>query len=648
MVIPMCGIVGILTSTSTTPDQLRYTVDRMRETLTHRGPDDAGTWTNTNTSMAVGLGFRRLSIIDLSAKGHQPMTSQSGRFTMVFNGELYNFRSLKLELEREGAAFRGHSDSEVMLAAFEQWDVEPALKRFVGMFAIGVWDERRRRMYLVRDRLGEKPLFIHSRPGTITFGSELKSLRAEPGFVQQVNVGALAAYLHCLYVPAPHCINQWVIKLPPAHVIAIDDPRLPLPASRPYWSLNEVAHRGCAEPFAGGDAAAVDELEGLIKDAVTLQSQADVPLGALLSGGIDSSVVVAMMAAHARSRVRTFTIGFDVAAHDESRHAADVARHLSTDHTSLMVTGDDALAVIPRLAAIYDEPLADPSQIPTLLVSELARRSVTVALTGDGGDELFGGYNRYLYGTRIIPMASRVPALLRRGLGHVLESVAPDVWDVLLQPFGVRLPGEKVAKISGMLSQSTALAMYRSLVSVDDEPTRLLNGRFKDGEAILPSFAEPSSGTLLERMMLSDQHSYLPDDLLAKVDRASMAVSLETRVPLLDHRLVEFSWRLPANMKLRKGKGKWALRQVLYRHVPREMVDRPKVGFTVPIAAWLRGPLRSWAEDLLSAETLRRGGLLSPETVAQRWAKFLAGNDSLGLNIWTLLMFQAWTAGTSS
>ncbi|HET7585739.1 MAG TPA: asparagine synthase (glutamine-hydrolyzing) [Gemmatimonadaceae bacterium] len=641
----MCGIVGIMTAQGGPQEELCHSLERMRDTIAHRGPDDAGTWTTTSAHGAVALGFRRLAIIDLSELGHQPMTSPSGRFTMVFNGEVYNFASLRRELEALGIRFRGHSDSEVMLGAFDAWGVETAVGRFVGMFAVAVWDAERHRLYLMRDRMGIKPLFVSARNGTVLFGSEMKALRAGPGYEQRVDRSALVAYLRFLYVPAPRCIDADVIKLPPGHLLEIEDPSLPLPASRPYWSLADVVDHALATPYAGSESDAIDALERLLRDAVGLRLQADVPLGALLSGGVDSSLVIALMQAQASGRVKTFTIGFDIAAHDESQHAAAVAQHLGTDHTALHLTGADALGVVPRLPQMFDEPLADPSQIPTYLVCELARRSVTVALTGDGGDELFGGYNRYTYGSRLIPRLLRIPALLRSVGAAALSATNPGDWDMalnMLERRGVRLPGQKAVKLGGLLREPTASAMYKSLVSAWNRPAEFVNDGIEelDGWDRTMTGAVPSS--LLDRMMLTDQQSYLADDLLAKVDRCSMAVSLEARVPLLDHRVVEFSWTLPDAWKIRDGQGKWILRQVLYRHVPRELVDRPKVGFSVPIDDWLRGPLRTWAEDLLATDQLKRAGTLDHVRVRREWSRFLDGQRTLGLGIWALVMYQAW------
>ncbi|HTR22002.1 MAG TPA: asparagine synthase (glutamine-hydrolyzing) [Gemmatimonadales bacterium] len=646
----MCGITGLLTAGEPRGEALGSAIERMATALKHRGPDDAGIWSTESAGHAVGFGFRRLAIIDLSEQGHQPMQSAGGRFTMVFNGEVYNFLPLRRELESGGARFRGHSDSEVMLAAFERWGVEAAVRRFLGMFAIAVWDRDERALHLVRDRLGKKPLFVYSRPGFLSFGSELKALVAGPQFDRALDRDALVSYLRYLYVPAPQSIYQHVRKLEPGHLLTITDITRPLPRSRPYWSLEQVANEGLAHPFTGSVTDAVDELERLLLDAVALRLQSDVPLGALLSGGIDSSTVVALMRARATGAVKTYTIGFDVAEHDESPHAAAVARHLGTEHTALHLSGADALAVVPRLPEMFDEPFADPSQIPTFLVCQLARRDVTVALSGDGGDELFSGYNRYSHGPRIIGQALRIPRPARRLLATAIQAVSANRWDRLygalesVLPGGaqVRLAGTKVSKIGRLFAAEGAPQMYRSLMSAWEQPADLVTDGVEGSGVLDRVLAARAPTGLLERMMLADQIGYLSDDLLAKVDRASMAVSLEARVPILDHRVVEFSWRLPRAWKLCDGVGKWLLRQVLYRYIPRDLVDRPKVGFSVPIDTWLLGPLRSWAEDLLAPERLGVEGVLRPEPITRAWRRFQGGDGSLALGLWAVLMLQAW------
>jgi asparagine synthase (glutamine-hydrolysing) len=642
----MCGFAGLLTTAGYGQDDLVRRTTSMIDPLVHRGPDDSGVWADQEAGIA--LGFRRLAIIDLSPHGHQPMWSPSRRFVVVFNGELYNFQPLRRELEQQGYRFRGHSDTEVILAAFEHWGIDGAVPRFVGMFAIAVWDRQRRELSLLRDRLGKKPLYVYAEPGLVSFGSELKALLAGPSFDRSIDSAALASYLRYLYVPAPRSIFARAIKLPAAHILTISDPTRPLPASRAYWSLRQVALDGLARPLDVSEPDAIDELDGLLVEAVRCRLYSDVPLGALLSGGIDSSAVVAMMQ-HASSRpVRTYTIGFAEEAFNEARHAADVAGHLGTDHTELMLTGEDAHALVPRLPEIFDEPHADPSQLPTLLVSQLARRHVTVALCGDGGDELFGGYNRYVYGTQMLPRVDRVPRAVRQRFAAGIGTVPAGAWDRANRIAAAVLPGmpqerlgERVHKIGALMGADSIGDMYRSLLSAWQQPAELVGDDGSLGDPNQRILAEPDPPHLLDRMMLADQSAYLPDDLLAKVDRASMAVSLEVRAPLLDHRVVEFAWRLPRSLKLRDNVGKWALRQVLYRRVPRHLVERPKMGFSVPIDRWLRGPLRTWAERLLSRDAMANSGL-SPEPVARAWRDLQDGRRRSGTALWAVLMFQAW------
>ncbi|TMQ13607.1 MAG: asparagine synthase (glutamine-hydrolyzing) [Candidatus Rokuibacteriota bacterium] len=620
----MCGFAGVLTTAGVPSLALADQARRMIAPILHRGPDDSGVWTDEEAGVA--LGFRRLAIIDLSANGHQPMWSPSRRFVIVFNGEVYNFGELRDELEQAEYRFRGGSDTEVILAAFERWGVEDAVRRFVGMFAIAVWDAQRRELSLVRDRLGKKPLYVYSEPGLITFGSELKALLAGPSFDRSIDRQALASYLRYLYVPAPRSIFQRARKVPAGHILTVSDPKRSLPPARPYWSLRNVALAGLANPFTGTDGEAIDTLETLLVDAVGSRMRADVPLGALLSGGIDSSTVVAMM-------------------------QAAVARHLGTDHTELLLTGEDARALIPRLTDIFDEPHADPSQLPTFLVSQLARQHVTVALSGDGGDELFGGYNRYVYGTRMLPRVSRVPRAVRRRVAAGISSVPPATWDRLSRFTATLFPGipeqrlgERFHKLSHVMSADSVGDMYRSLLSAWQQPDGLVADCRAGEDANERILAGSEPRHLLDRMMLADQTSYLPDDLLAKVDRASMAVSLELRAPLLDHRVVELSWRLPRSLKLRGTVGKWVLRQVLYRRVPQEIVERPKMGFSVPIDRWLRGPLREWGESLLAPAALGESGLLNPAGIIRAWRELQDGRRPAGAALWAVIMFQAWRA----
>ena len=641
----MCGLAGVFARRNWSSDELHAIASRMTKAIIHRGPDDSGVW--IDTAGEVMLGFRRLAIVDLSEQGHQPMRSTRGRFILIFNGEVYNYRSLRRDLESEGCAFRGHSDTEIILAAFERWGIEQSVRRFIGMFAIAVWDIERRELSLIRDRLGIKPMFVYHHRGLVTFGSELKALLAGPEFDRTIDMTALTSYLRYLYVPAPRSIFQHAFKLRPGHILTITNPAAALPASKAFWSADTAAEHGVADQFSGNDEDAIRDLDALLSNAVRLRMQADVPLGALLSGGIDSSTVVALMQASADRPVKTFTIGFDQAEFDEAAHARAIARHLGTDHTELHLTGADALAVIPELPEMFDEPLADPSQIPTFLVCQLARREVTVALTGDGGDEVFGGYNRYISGERMITGLQRWPRLLRRFSAAGATSLSPRSWnqvrDALRPVFPAagrtRLFGEKIHKMGDLLRADSTSGMYRSLLSAWQDPEDLVVGGSGDGNPDASLGANDSLG-LMERMMLADQSFYLPDDLLAKVDRASMAVSLEARVPILDHRVVEWSWRLPRKFKVRDGQGKWILRQILYKHVPRALVDREKMGFSVPLAQWLAGPLRNWAGDLLLFG--EQDDILRSTVVRREWDRFIAGDSSRSAGLWALVMFKAW------
>jgi asparagine synthase (glutamine-hydrolysing) len=644
----MCGFAGILTSAAFSRDELAAHAGRMSGALAHRGPDDSGIWVDERAGIA--LGFRRLAILDVSPQGHQPMASASGRFVVAFNGEVYNFAELRRELEPFGHRFHGQSDTEVILAAFEQWGIGKAVRRFVGMFAMAVWDSHRRELTLFRDRLGKKPLYIHHQPGLISFGSELKALVAGPSFDRALDYDALASYFRYLYVAAPRTIFRKTTKLPAAHLLTIATPDAALPAPQCYWSLEDAARRGLADRFAGSDEEAVDELDRLLGDAVRCRLRSDVPLGALLSGGIDSSTVVAFMQEASSRPVRTFTIGFSEEAFNEAGHASRVATHLGTEHTELVLTGEDACELVPRMAEIFDEPFADPSQLPTLLVSQLARRHVTVALCGDGGDELFAGYNRYVYGARVIPRVNRIPRAVRRVLSAGLGVVPAATWEhapryvTTLLPVSGQRVGEQIQKLGTLMSAGSAGEMYQSLLSAWQRPHELLraSSHHHDRNSRIVNEGEPAD--LLDRMMLADQMMYLPDDLLAKVDRASMAVSLEVRAPILDHRVVEFSWRLPPAMKVRGACGKWILRQVLYRRVPKSIVERPKMGFSVPIDRWLRGPLREWAESLVHQDGPADSGILNTAAVAAAWNDLQAGRRKAGAALWAVLMFQAWRA----
>jgi asparagine synthase (glutamine-hydrolysing) len=618
----MCGLTGFV-SAGAAADDLAADVRRMCDAIAHRGPDDSGEW--IDAAGGVALGFRRLSIIDLSPAGHQPMLSASGRYVITFNGEVYNFEELRRELR--GVEFRGHSDTEVMLAAFEAWGIEAAVKRFNGMFAIALWDRETRRLHLIRDRMGVKPLYYGFAGATFVYGSELKALRRHRDFDARIDRDALNLYLRFLYVPAPFSIYEGIRKLMPGTILTFD------PATREskttvYWSAREAAERGSAHRFAGSEEDAARELEALLRDSVRLRMIADVPLGVFLSGGVDSSIVTALMQAESRIPVRTFTVGFTEAAYDESPYAKAVARHLGTDHTELCMSEDDVVDVIPKLPSIYDEPFGDSSQIPTHLVSMLARRHVTVSLSGDGGDELFGGYVRYFIGQRLFPWLARVPAVA----GRALTAFSPAAWDRML--FRPRA-GEKIHKVARVLAANDPDAMYFELVSHwNNTAAAPVTNRTN-----WPALSDP-----IERMMYFDQVSYLPDDILTKVDRASMAVSLEAREPLLDYRLVEFAWTLPLAMKVRGGKGKQILRRVLDRYVPPALIDRPKMGFGIPLESLLRGRLRDWAESLLDPAAMRAEGLLDVADVRAKWDEHLRGNDQWKYHVWAILMFRAWSS----
>jgi asparagine synthase (glutamine-hydrolysing) len=649
----MCGLAGFWTSKEDTADNRRALIDRMTGTLRHRGPDDEGSWVDADCGVA--LGFRRLAILDLSPLGHQPMTSATGRYTLLFNGEIYNFADLRAELEEAGSVFRGRSDTEVILGAFERWGIAAAVARLAGMFGMAVWDGEERRLTLVRDRLGIKPLFWTQRDGTLLFGSELRALRAHPAFHAPIDADAVAAFLRYLYVPAPRSIHAGVSKLPPGCMLTLCSPDGP-PTIQPYWSLADTATSGLASPFPGGDEEAIDELERLLRDVIRQHLQADVPLGTFLSGGIDSSLVTALAQRESPTPVRTFSIAFREAEYNEAHHAARIASHLGTEHTEILLTGEDSLDLVPRMAEIFDEPHADTSQIPAYLVCAAARRHVTVALSGDGGDEVFAGYNRYGWGDRLVPWLTRTPRAARGLLAAGIGALGPDTWDslyrtaspVLPRRLRQRLAGQKMAKLGRAMSARDAAGIYRSLVSVWPDPESMVPAATGETGPLERVLRGTTPSTFFDRMLLADQAVYLPDDQLAKVDRVSMAVSLEARVPLVDHRVLEFSWKLRPDLKIRGGKGKWALRKVLHRHVPVELVERAKMGLSVPIDGWLRGPLRGWAEELLDERALGRDGLLHAAPIRTAWRRLQEGRGEDALGLWAVLMLQAWRARWSS
>jgi asparagine synthase (glutamine-hydrolysing) len=649
----MCGIVGYL---SRNANSETHTVHAMLSTIVHRGPDDVGVW--HDTGQGIWLGHRRLSILDLSPAGHQPMECPLGRYVIAFNGEIYNHRDLRSELKKAGAGetagfmWRGHTDTETLLAGFAIWGIKATIERCTGMFAFAVWDRLERVLTLGRDRIGEKPLYYgwqgKGESACFLFGSEVKALKSHPSFVADIDRDALCLFMRHNYIPAPHSIYCGIYKLLPGHLLTVSVDRR-VPVIEAYWSLANAAVAGNGSQLQGSPREIVDELENLLKSAVRQQMIADVPLGAFLSGGIDSSTVVALMQVQSDRPVKTFTIGFNEEGYNEAVHAKAVARHLGTDHTELYVTPQQALEVIPKLPSLYCEPFADSSQIPTFLVSQLARQKVTVSLSGDAGDELFSGYNRYVLAQNLWSKLSRAPVGLRSLAASGIRALSPITWNSIIGPLQALAPnslrlaniGDKLHKGAAVLESRQIDDLYLGLLTHWNPEEVVIGGR---EPATFLNGASPRLAGLddVQRMMALDAMTYLPDDILVKVDRATMGMSLESRVPFLDHRVVEFSWRIPQAMKIRGGVGKWILREVLYRHVPKELIERPKMGFGVPIDVWLRGPLKDWAEALLDEGRLRREGFFSPGPIRAKWAEHLSGKRNWQYLLWDVLMFQAW------
>lgn len=648
----MCGINGFFQGPSTRAS-LISTITRMNDSVLHRGPDDSGTW--LDESFGLALGHRRLSILDLSPAGHQPMLSACTRYVIAFNGEIYNHQQLRIRLAGEGKApvWRGHADTETLLAGISAWGVEQTLQAAVGMFAIALWDRHTRQLTLARDRMGEKPLYYGWQGATLLFGSELKAFKAHPDFRGEVNRDVLTLLLRHNCIPAPFSIYQGIAKLMPGHYLNIPlHDRAAARTAQPqaYWRLNDAVERGLANPFDGSASEAVDLLQHRLSSSIAEQMLADVPLGAFLSGGVDSSTIVALMQARSHQPVRTFTIGFDVDGYDEAVHAKTVARHLGTEHTELYVRPEDALAIIPRLHSMYCEPFSDSSQIPTFLISQMARQHVKVALSGDGGDELFGGYNRYLSARKVWSQMQRLPLFARHSSACALRSLSPSTWDWLyelvkpLLPKRLHLatPGDKAHKLADVITLSDGQAFFHQLTSHWKDPASIVIGGREPHTLLTNPAAWPQTDSFEHWMMAMDTQTYMTDDILVKVDRAAMATSLETRVPMLDHRVVELAWRMPLDLKIRNGQGKWLLRQVLYRHLPQELIERPKQGFGIPLDSWLRGPLREWAEELLDEGRLRQDGYFHPAPIRQMWAEHLSGRRNHQHHLWDVLMFQAW------
>lgn len=650
----MCGFAGFFdVKVRRVAEQSESVISVMANCLAHRGPDDLGVWVDAETGLA--LGHRRLSIIDISSAGHQPMVSPCKRYVIAYNGEIYNFHELRAEVEKEIGTtnWRSHSDTEVMLAVISLWGVEAALRRFTGMFAFALWDRERQSLFLARDRIGEKPLYYGWVGGALVFGSELKALRAFPGWGNDIDRNALSLFLRHNYVPAPYSIYRDVFKLPPASLLEFksgDVAQREVPPLRKYWSLREVAETGLASQYVGTVTNAVNELEALLHKAIAGQMVSDVPLGAFLSGGIDSSTVVALMQAQSPRPIKTFTIGFHEAGYNEAECAKAVAKHLGTDHTELYVTASEAMDVIPILPNLYDEPFSDSSQIPTYLVSRLAKRHVTVSLSGDGGDELFAGYNRYIWGRRIWRQTGWMPGSLRQAAAKAAMLLPPSSWDRIfnslapLLPAKIRYahPGDKIYKLSEILSADHPEALYLNLISHWKHPSRVVRGGAEPATVLTDSGQWAKLPDFVQRMMFLDAISYLPDDILVKVDRASMGVGLESRIPFLDKNVIEFAWRIPLEWNMRDGQGKWLLRQILGKYVPKALIDRPKMGFGVPIDSWLRGPLREWAEDLLAEQKLMKQGFFEVEPIRQKWEEHQSGKRNWQYYLWDVLMFQAW------
>lgn len=625
----MCGIVGFLNSHSQSGgkeslDSLIY----MAKAILPRGPDSVGYW--HDSASGIYLGHRRLSILDLSTAGNQPMLSACGRYVIAFNGEIYNHLVLRKALDQvnTGYCWRGHSDTETLLACIELWGVDSSLSKLVGMFAFALWDKERRTLTLARDRFGEKPLYWGRQGNTLFFGSELKALKAHPDFAGEVDRNALALLLRYNYIPTPHSIYKGIFKLPAGHSVTIPHgSRLTDVEPKAYWCMDDVILKGLENPFVGNDEQAVAALENKLIESINLQMLADVPLGAFLSGGVDSSTVVALMQRQSLQQVRTFAIGFDSQEYDEAGYAKAIARHLGTDHTELYVGDKEALAVIPGMPSIYCEPFADSSQIPTYLLSNMARKTVAVALSGDGGDELFGGYNSYDFLSRIWRFLALIPAPFRSALQSALS--------------GLPLP-TKLLKFREVMAARTPQDLYRQVQSHWAKSELLVLGSKEPSTLLNAVPAWPKDDNFAHWMMAVDTQTYLADDILTKVDRAAMANSLETRIPLLDHRIVELAWRFPFNMKIRNGQSKWILRQVLYKYVPKELIERPKKGFSVPLGAWLRGPLRDWSETLLGERRLKMEGYFNPILIRKAWLAHLEGKVDNSNRLWSVLMFQAW------
>lgn len=649
----MCGIAGFWTSdVGADPCKVMSIARRMSTAINHRGPDAEAFWIEPDAGLTFA--HRRLSIQDLSPAGAQPMFSASSRFVIIFNGEIYNHHEIRADLRLAGASvnWRGHSDTETLLAAFEHWGIERGLQRAMGMFALAIWDQHERALYLARDRIGEKPLYYGWCGRTLIFGSELKALKAHPDFDKRISMDALGAYLRFSYVPWPHSIYEGIYKLPAATYIRLSNwsPDAASPPT-PYWSLSAVAEQGAANPFSGSYDDAVEELDHLLGQVVSSQMISDVPLGAFLSGGVDSSTITALMQGGSKHAIRTFSIGFGSWRFNEAHHAREVAKHIGSDHTEFTVTELDALNLVPELPKIFDEPFADSSQLPTILLSRMTRKSVTVAMSGDGGDEVFGGYNRYLFAPSLWGGMERLPMLARQAIGcssemlqRVVTRTDGGFQALLARDLGLPITTiDRMSKIGGALRAAEDFeGFYREIVSTWPNPASVLTHP-GEADSILDRRKDwPKMSSRAELMMALDAISYLPDDIMVKVDRSAMSTSLETRAPFLDPRIVEFAWRLPLSMKIHKKTGKRIIRDVLYKRVPKCLIERPKQGFAIPIDEWLRSGLKDWAESMLSPDRLKAQGLFDADAVREVWQLHSSGRDNLGSKLWNILTFQAW------
>jgi len=635
----MCGIAGFINQANLfEKDKALSACKAMCESLLHRGPDSSGIWADQEAG--VFLGLRRLAILDLSETGSQPMVSSSGRYVIALNGEIYNFRSLRKELESAGCSFKGTSDTEAALFAIELWGFEKAVKRFNGMFAIALWDRRKRCLVLARDRLGEKPLYYGWAQKSFVFASELKAIRQFPGFKPELNPESLDLYLRYAYIPAPHSIYKKIYKLMPGRMLVLKDfSPAACPEEKVFWSTEQAAQVGIENKFKGTKEEAAANLEILLKEAVKIRLESDVPLGVLLSGGIDSSLVTAIAQKESGLKVKTFTAGFSEKSHDEAKKGAKIAAHLGTEHTELHLRPENSLEVIPKLPDIYDEPFADPSAIPTFLISRLTRSHVKTVLTGDGGDELFAGYNRYFWAVKAWDELKRLPFPLRNTAARLLRLTCLQTWDYFGKSFLPDDPHRKITNLSGILDAPGFEALYEGLLTFWHDPSIVLQNRRKRE----PPRQESIKGTTLtESMMYRDLTSYLPDDILVKVDRASMAVGLEARPVFLDHRIVESAFALPEEMKIQGNSGKLILKKLLSNYLPDELISQEKKGFSFPLHSWLRAQLRPWAEDLLSKRKIENGGFLKYGPIKKRWDEYLSGKRNWHYHLWIILMFQAW------